>query len=187
MALWSWRTWPDPLIDFGQQLYVSWRLAEGDVLYRDVAYLYGPLSPYLNALCFRLFGCGLTTLVACNLAILAGVFVLLYRIVSAISSRASATIAGMTFATVFAIAPSYHDPDVIWAGSDDGYVHVTRDGGGNWENVTPPDAPDFVRINTILSAKQLPQPLAALGLLPPFEELTQTFACHRQHTQVQKA
>ena len=54
-----------------------------------------------------------------------------------------------TYATVFAIAPSYHDPAVIWAGSDDGYVHVTRNGGGNWENVTPPDAPDFVRINTI--------------------------------------
>lgn len=54
-----------------------------------------------------------------------------------------------TYATVFVIAPSYHDPDVIWVGSDDGYVHVTRDAGGSWNNVTPPDAPDFVRINTI--------------------------------------
>jgi hypothetical protein len=54
-----------------------------------------------------------------------------------------------TYATVFTIAPSYHDPEVIWAGSDDGYVQVTRDGGLNWQNVTPDDAPDFVRINTI--------------------------------------
>jgi photosystem II stability/assembly factor-like uncharacterized protein len=54
-----------------------------------------------------------------------------------------------TYATVFALAPSYHDPDVIWAGSDDGYVQVTRDAGENWLNVTPPDAPDFIRINTI--------------------------------------
>ncbi len=57
-----------------------------------------------------------------------------------------------TYATVFAIAPSYHDPNVIWAGSDDGYVHVTRNGTDaqpTWTNVTPPDAPDFVRINTI--------------------------------------
>ena len=54
-----------------------------------------------------------------------------------------------TFATVFAIAPSYHDAQVIWAGTDDGYVHVTRDGGTSWQNVTPPDAPDFIRINTI--------------------------------------
>ena len=54
-----------------------------------------------------------------------------------------------TYATVFAVAPSYHDPQVIWAGSDDGLVHVTRDGGTNWVNVTPPDAPDYVRINTV--------------------------------------
>ncbi len=54
-----------------------------------------------------------------------------------------------TYATVFAVAPSYHDPEVIWAGSDDGLVHVTRDGGTNWTSVTPPDAPDHVRINTI--------------------------------------
>jgi photosystem II stability/assembly factor-like uncharacterized protein len=54
-----------------------------------------------------------------------------------------------TYATVFAIAPSFHDPLVIWAGSDDGYVHITRNGGESWENITPPDAPDFVRINTI--------------------------------------
>ena len=53
------------------------------------------------------------------------------------------------YATIFALAPSYHDPDVIWVGSDDGLVHVTRDGGNNWTDITPPDAPDFVRINTI--------------------------------------
>ena len=61
-----------------------------------------------------------------------------------------------TFATVFAIAPSYHDAEVIWAGSDDGLVHVTRDGGTNWANVTPPDAPDFVRINTIEASPTTP-------------------------------
>ncbi len=61
-----------------------------------------------------------------------------------------------TYATVFAIAPSYHDADVIWAGSDDGLVHVTRDGGLNWDNVTPPDAPDFVRINTIEASPTTP-------------------------------
>ncbi len=54
-----------------------------------------------------------------------------------------------TYATVFTIAPSFHDGDVIWVGSDDGYVHVTQDHGGSWRNVTPRDAPDFVRINTI--------------------------------------
>ena len=61
-----------------------------------------------------------------------------------------------TFATVFAIAPSYHDAEVIWAGSDDGLVHITRDGGLNWTPVTPPDAPDFVRINTIEASPNTP-------------------------------
>ena len=69
-----------------------------------------------------------------------------------------------TYATVFAIAPSYHDPDVIWAGSDDGYVHVTRDGGGSWENVTPPDAPDFVRINTIEASPTTPGKAYVAGI-----------------------
>ncbi len=61
-----------------------------------------------------------------------------------------------TYATVFTIAPSYHDANVIWAGSDDGYVHVTRDGGANWRNVTPRDAPDFVRVNTIEASPTTP-------------------------------
>ena len=69
-----------------------------------------------------------------------------------------------TFATVFAIAPSPHDPDVIWAGSDDGYVHVTRDGGGDWENVTPPDAPDFIRINTIEASPSTPGKAYVAGI-----------------------
>ena len=38
---------------------------------------------------------------------------------------------------------------LLWAGSDDGLVHVTRDGGGNWENVTPPDLPSWSIISVI--------------------------------------
>jgi photosystem II stability/assembly factor-like uncharacterized protein len=64
-----------------------------------------------------------------------------------------------TYATVFAVAPSFHDPDVIWAGSDDGYVSITRNATSDsptWENVTPPDAPDFVRINTVEASPTTP-------------------------------
>jgi photosystem II stability/assembly factor-like uncharacterized protein len=39
---------------------------------------------------------------------------------------------------IYAIAPSPLDGGVIWAGTDDGLVHVTRDGGRNWRDVTPP-------------------------------------------------
>ena len=43
-----------------------------------------------------------------------------------------------TYATVFTLAPSPVDGNVIWSGSDDGVVHVTRDNGKTWQKVTPP-------------------------------------------------
>jgi hypothetical protein len=54
-----------------------------------------------------------------------------------------------TYAVIFTVAPSRQDANTIWTGSDDGWVHVTRDGGKNWEKVTPPDLPDFTRISLI--------------------------------------
>lgn len=53
------------------------------------------------------------------------------------------------YATVFALAPSNHDINTIWAGSDDGKMHITRDGGKNWEDITPKDLPKFSRISII--------------------------------------
>ena len=50
---------------------------------------------------------------------------------------------------VFSIAESPFDPDEIWAGSDDGRIHVTRDGGLNWTDVTPPDMPDLGTVDEI--------------------------------------
>ena len=53
--------------------------------------------------------------------------------------------------TVFYVAESPIEPGVIWAGSDDGLVHVTRDGGKTWANVTPPKSimPEWIMINAI--------------------------------------
>ncbi len=46
------------------------------------------------------------------------------------------------YATVYTLAESPHEPGVIWAGSDDGLLHITRDGGENWSDITPhPPAP----------------------------------------------
>ena len=103
--LWrSWGTWPDPIIDFGRELYLAWRLSAGDVLYRDVAHLNGPLSPYLNALWFTLFGANLRTLVIANLFIWLLLLCLMYRIVSRIADRFSATIACLGAIGVFSFA-----------------------------------------------------------------------------------
>lgn len=38
---------------------------------------------------------------------------------------------------------------VLWAGSDDGLVHVSRDGGENWDNVTPPELPEWTFVRTV--------------------------------------
>jgi photosystem II stability/assembly factor-like uncharacterized protein len=53
------------------------------------------------------------------------------------------------YGTIFAIAPSYKDVNTIWTGSDDGLVYLTRDGGKNWTNVTPPGMPAFGRVSLI--------------------------------------
>ncbi len=51
--------------------------------------------------------------------------------------------------TIFAVAESPVAKDLIWAGTDDGLIHITRDGGKNWSNVTPKDLPDWSRISLI--------------------------------------
>jgi photosystem II stability/assembly factor-like uncharacterized protein len=53
------------------------------------------------------------------------------------------------YATVFALVPSRHDENIIWAGSDDGLVHITKNHGKSWENITPPDMPKDTRISII--------------------------------------
>ena len=51
--------------------------------------------------------------------------------------------------TIFALVESPHEAGVIWAGTDDGWVQVTRDGGKNWQNVTPKGIPEWARINSL--------------------------------------
>ncbi|HET8796311.1 MAG TPA: glycosyl hydrolase, partial [Thermoanaerobaculia bacterium] len=53
------------------------------------------------------------------------------------------------YGTIFAVAESPHEPGVIWAGSDDGLLHLTRDGGKTWANVTPKLFPEWILINSI--------------------------------------
>ena len=55
------------------------------------------------------------------------------------------------YANIFAIAESDLEEGVIWTGSDDGLIHVTKDGGKSWENVTPPSnmSPKLNMINCI--------------------------------------
>ncbi len=48
---------------------------------------------------------------------------------------------------IYTIAPSYVDIDVIWVGTDDGLIHVTRDGGTTWSDVTPPELGPWAKVS----------------------------------------
>jgi hypothetical protein len=117
MLSWSWFTWPDPIVDFGRELYVPWQITEGRVLYRDIAYFNGPLSPYFNALVFRVLGVSLRSIVIVNLLILALLVWLVWRLWSRIGDPFTATCACVVLLTVF------------------GFIQLVGIGNYNW--VTP--------------------------------------------------
>ena len=53
------------------------------------------------------------------------------------------------YCTIFTAAESPLEKDLLWTGSDDGLIHVSKDGGKNWDNVTPPEAGTWMMWNCI--------------------------------------
>src|SRR5205085_3128076 len=53
------------------------------------------------------------------------------------------------YCTVFTGLESSHEKGVLWVGSDDGLIHLSRDGGQTWQNVTPPELPEWSQINSV--------------------------------------
>lgn len=53
------------------------------------------------------------------------------------------------YCTIFCALESPHEPGVLWAGSDDGLLHLSRDAGASWRDVTPPTLPEWAQINSI--------------------------------------
>ncbi|HSG81830.1 MAG TPA: glycosyl hydrolase, partial [Gemmatimonadota bacterium] len=58
--------------------------------------------------------------------------------------------------TIFALVPSRHDRNTIWAGSDDGLIHITRDGGVSWQDITPRDMPEWGLVSIIEESPHQP-------------------------------
>ena len=50
--------------------------------------------------------------------------------------------------TIFSIADG-EDANEIWVGTDDGLVQITRDGGADWQNITPPQMPEWATVNMV--------------------------------------
>ncbi len=99
-----WNRGPDPVLDFGREVYIPWRINSGDVLYRDIEYFNGPFSPYVNALVFRIFGTSLQTITTVNLLIVILATVLLYRLLLRASDHVGATAGSCAFLICCALA-----------------------------------------------------------------------------------
>ncbi|MEE9542517.1 MAG: glycosyltransferase family 39 protein [Thermodesulfobacteriota bacterium] len=103
----SWLKAPDILVDFGRELYVPWQLSEGKLLYRDLYYWNGPLTPYLNAFAFRLFGVSVHTLLAFNTLIIAAITFFIYKLFKEADDALSSVVASIIFLSLFAFAQFY--------------------------------------------------------------------------------
>lgn len=102
----SWKRWANPIVDCGREMYVPWRIAEGDVLYRDLFWMYGPLVPYWHALLFRLCGPHLNVLYVVGLLLVAVQTRLLFVLAARVLDRPFAALAAVLFLVQFAIRPS---------------------------------------------------------------------------------
>lgn len=58
---------------------------------------------------------------------------------------------------IYTVAPSFKNMNTIWAGTDDGYIQVTNDGGKTWKNVTPPDISSWSKISLMEASHFNPQ------------------------------
>jgi hypothetical protein len=104
MILWTWKVWGDLIMDIGRELYIPWQLLSGKVLYLDISYRHGPLSPYFNTLAFTLLGPSLHSLLIVNLTIVAALCLVLFALISRISDRRSALVCLFVFLLLFAFA-----------------------------------------------------------------------------------
>ncbi len=67
------------------------------------------------------------------------------------------------YGTVFVLSESPHDPAELWAGTDDGRIHLTRDGGATWREITPKGMPADGTVNSLdLSSRQPGRAIAAV-------------------------
>ena len=113
LAWYSWMRWPDMLIDFSREIYIPWRLAEGDVLYRDIASNYGPFSYALVSVCFRLFGESIRLLALVNLGFAALFLGMANRYVRRAFGQGAATLCGLVlmvfyFFSHFSVVGNYN-------------------------------------------------------------------------------
>jgi hypothetical protein len=105
LAAYTWRKWPEMLVDFGVQLYVPWKISTGSVLYRDIAYLVGgPFSQYYHALLFKIFGVSFMTYAMSNLVLSVLLLLALHRLFRRASDQVTASTICLSLVLAFIFA-----------------------------------------------------------------------------------
>ena len=92
----SWQRWGNPLVDCGREMNQPLRLANGEMLYSEVRHIYGPLSPYVNAALYRLFGPSLNVLYADGIISALIIMALVYWLSRQLMSRLASTAATLS-------------------------------------------------------------------------------------------
>ncbi|HST19949.1 MAG TPA: hypothetical protein VLR90_02455, partial [Blastocatellia bacterium] len=92
----SWQRWGNPLVDCGREMNQPLRLANGEMLYSEVRHIYGPLSPYVNAALYRLFGPSLNVLYADGIVSAIIIIALVYWLSRQLMSRMASTAATLS-------------------------------------------------------------------------------------------
>ena len=105
----SWERWGNPLVDCGREMNQPLRLAQGEMLYSEVRHIYGPLSPYVNALLYRIFTPSLGVLFADGILTAIVILALIYWLARQIMGRApsSAATLGVMWLCAFKQAGNY--------------------------------------------------------------------------------
>ena len=92
----SWERWGNPLVDCGREMNQPLRLAHGEMLYSDVRHIYGPLSPYVNALLYRIFSPSLGVLYADGIFTAIVILALVYWLARRLMGRVPAAAATLS-------------------------------------------------------------------------------------------
>jgi hypothetical protein len=105
----SWERWGNPLVDCGREMNQPLRLARGEMLYSGVRHIYGPLSPYVNALLYRVFSPSLGVLFAGGIFAALVILALVYWLARQLMASAPATAAtlGVMWLCAFKQAGNY--------------------------------------------------------------------------------
>jgi len=98
----TWLKWGDLIVDVGREMYVPLQLSSGKLLYRDIFFIYGPFSPYFNAMLFKIFGVNLYFLYLSGFITLCATSVLIYKISRLFLNIFYSTFTVLTFLIVFA-------------------------------------------------------------------------------------